>query len=212
MKKKIIFITGAESSATRYIYKCFLTKTKDENIKNKIKNFDNYDQLSDVWKFLEKGNKIEAKKKLEKLSKKKLLISRRSIPYAQHDKVRASFLDFPKFEDFYEIINKKEYDIFFIITIRHPIGNIASAANNRASTQGDRNKVFFQYKFAYVKLLELIKNLDLNYFFLPIESIILDKDTAIDAIINVLGIDYDKKTKIPPVSLNINSKYFKKLK
>lgn len=142
--RRILFVTGAESSGTRWIADTLSQHPDYEGTKG------HRDPLENFWL----GDELP----------KGSYVTRRSIPTGN----KGDYAEYLKFEDYDRLLQADELKV--IVTVRNPVANIISMKNRRQSVKGNLERAKIQYREAYKHLFRFLVENDVDYLLFPVES------------------------------------------
>lgn len=202
--KKILIIIGPESSGTRVFMNLF---SKHEKAVGNTSPNSHVDVLDDIWHYLEQRKIISAKPKLPDIAKNQFYVTRRSMPHASSPGISAGYMQFPPLADFLRYCKKSDLNPIVLITNRSPIANLFSWSQNRASSNGDIEKSYQQYKESYIQIFKSVTKYNVPYLMLSMEALLVDKQDYINSIFKLCDIpttEFDDD-----INFDVNMKHYK---
>lgn len=194
---KVALIVGPESTGTRL----FTRILSEHPLTLGTTSQGHEDILDQAWAKLEAGDMDMAQSYLPDLEGVEYLVTRRTVPHGRPF-IQAEPTDLPNLQEFYLFCLKMKLDLVVLITSRSTAANLASWTLARASPGGDLQvaKQMYQKAYQLISLL-LFYFADLGeipFFFLSLEALLLDQQSYIQSIFQLLGlpphhveVDYD---------------------
>lgn len=194
--KKLILVIGPEATGTRVLTEIFSQHPKILGTSNASSH---HDCLDLVWKELELGNIEKAIELMPDIEEFECILSRRSLPHSLEVGKAAKFMKFTNLKNLRKLCSAINLDLILLITTRSAIAHLAAWTLTRSSTQKSWEKADLQYHQAYLYLFSFIKRYKTPFYFISLESLLLDREKYVQSIFQLLGLSpYE-------VSLNLDS-------
>ena len=194
--KKLILVIGPEATGTRVLTEIFSQHPKILGTSNASSH---HDCLDLVWKELELGNIEKAIELMPDIQEFECILSRRSLPHSLEVGKAAKFMKFTNLKNLRKLCLAMNLDLILLITTRSAVAHLAAWTLTRSSTQKTWEKADLQYHQAYLYLFSFIKRYKTSFYFISLESLLLDKEKYVQSIFQLLDISSYE------VSLNLNS-------
>ena len=194
--KKLVLVIGPEATGTRILTEIFSQHPK---ILGTSDASSHHDCLDLVWKELETGNIEKAIELMPDLQKIECILSRRSLPHSLEVGKPAKFMKFTNLKNLRKLCLAMDLDLILLITTRSAIAHLAAWTLTRSSTQKSWSKADLQYHQAYLYLFSFIKRYKTSFYFISLESLLLDCEKYVQSIFQLLDLSPYQ------VSLNLNS-------
>ena len=194
--KKLVLVIGPEATGTRILTEIFSQHPK---ILGTSDASSHHDCLDLVWKELETGNIEKAIELMPDLQKIECILSRRSLPHSLEVGKPAKFMKFTNLKNLRKLCLAMDLDLILLITTRSAIAHLAAWTLTRSSTQKSWSKADLQYHQAYLYLFSFIKRYKTPFYFISLESLLLDCEKYVQSIFQLLDLSPYQ------VSLNLNS-------
>ena len=194
--RKLVLVIGPEATGTRVLTEIL---SQHPNILGTSNASSHHDCLDLVWKELETGNIDKAVSLMPDLQEFECVLSRRSMPHSLEVGKAAKYMKFSKLKNLRKLCLKMNLDLILLITTRSTVAHLAAWTLTRASTQKTWSRAEQQYRRAYLYLFSFIKKYHTHFYFLSLESLLLDREKYIQSLFQLL--------KLPPyeLSLDLNS-------
>lgn len=194
--KKLVLVIGPEATGTRVLTGIFSQHPKILGTKDASSH---HDCLDLVWQELELGNIDKAIALMPDLQKFECILSRRSLPHSLEVGKPAKFMNFTNLKNLRKLCLAMNLDLILLITTRSAIAHLAAWTLTRSSTQQSWSKADLQYHQAYLYLFSFIKRYKTSFYFLSLESLLIDGEKYVQSIFQLLDLSTYE------VSLNLNT-------
>ena len=194
--KKLVLIIGPEATGTRLLTEIFSQHPKILGTKNASSH---HDCLDLVWKELEAGNIEKAITLMPDIQEFECILSRRSLPHSLEVGKAAKFMKFTNLKNLRKLCLAMDLDLILLITTRSAIAHLTAWTLTRSSTQKSWQNAELQYHRAYLYLFSFIKRYKTSFYFISLESLLLDREKYVQSIFQLLDLSSHE------VSLDLDS-------
>ena len=193
--KKLVLVIGPEATGTRVLTEIFSQHPRILGTSNASSH---HDCLDLVWQELELGNVEKAISLMPNLQEFECVLSRRSLPHSLEVGRAAKFMKFTNLKNLRKLCLAMNLDLILLITTRSAIAHLTAWTLTRSSTQKSWEKADLQYHQAYLHLFSFVKRYKTSFYFVSLESLLLDREKYVQSIFQLLGLSSYE------VSLNLN--------
>lgn len=197
-EKKVILVTGPESSGTRWVAR--LVGGHPRVLYHRAAGAAEHspDALAAVWNSL--GGEVLPT--LPAIGDHDAVVTRRSLPHGPADGGAARFLQFVDLDRFGEACLASGATLMVLVTTRSPAAHLASWTRERASVSRNWQKTVRQYHAAYGHLFSFLGRSGVAFLITSLEGFVLEGPAYLNGIFRLLGLP-EHDVPIEPADANL---------